>query len=313
MHTVNTNHNPRIRPRLITSTSTSTSTDTSFSEYVLFPPNLPASTTTIQHPNPFCFQSGIPLRNLVLAQGQDQAPVQGQGQTPSSNFQFQFPLAPVQPQEQEQKTEEKQGIEEGEIVRRDTAFDVSILETEEQKKKKLQKKIVKTIEAFLQENEDDTYCLSHYTLFEIDGIQSDVYIGKEDDLYYYQFVAKNIEYIENESTDNNTDFLLIEKEDFNSISDVLEHIETVKNTYTFLDFYLLSPEKKETAKLHRSFLPLSQDKICSVCYEPTLEYTTCKHPICLKCREKCIVNDRKMCPVCRSSQLRFYPTELAKL
>ena len=107
--------------------------------------------------------------------------------------------------------------------------------------------------------------------------------------------------------------MLFEKNGSDTVVDVLEHIEKVRDTYTFLDFYLLSPEKKEAARLHRAFLPMSPDKICSVCYEPTLEYTTCKHPICLKCREKCIVNERKMCPVCRSSSLRFYPMELAKL
>ena len=144
-----------------------------------------------------------------------------------------------------------------------------------------------------------------------------MYIGKESESYFYHFVSKNIEYVEDDDDDTNdrddSDFLLIDKNDFNTVVDVLEHIEKVRETYTFLDFYLLSPEKKETARNHRAFLPLSQDKLCSVCYEPTLEYTTCKHPICLKCREKCIVNDRKMCPVCRSSQLRFYPAELAKL
>ena len=287
-------------PSTSTSTSTSTNTDTPFSEYVLFPPNLPNTGTTLQNQNrnPFIFQSGIPLRNLAL------------GPAPAtSNFQFQFPLAPVQPQPQE-----REGVEEGEIVRRNTAFDKTIVETEEQKKKKLHKKLEKTIETYLEENqEDSTYCLTRYTLFEIDGIQADVYIGKEADSFFYHFVSKNIEYVEDESTGDDTDFLLIEKNDFDTVMDVLEHIEKVRETYTFLDFYLLSPEKKEVARNHRAFLPLSQDKICSVCYEPTLEYTTCKHPICLKCREKCIVNSRKMCPVCRSSQLRYYPTELAKL
>jgi hypothetical protein len=246
------------------------------------------------------FHSGIPLQNLALG------PEPGPGHRLSpAPFSFQFPLT----QEQE-----PQGIDEGEIIRRDTGFDVSILETESHKKKKMIKKLAKAIETYLEEKPDETtYCLSRYTLFEIDGIQADVYIGKESESYYYHLVSKNIEYVEDDSIEEDTDFMLLEKNDFDTVVDVLEHIEKVRDTYTFLDFYLLSPEKKEVARNHRTFLPLSQDKICSVCYEPTLEYTTCKHPICLKCREKCIVNDRKMCPVCRSSQLRYYPTELAKL
>jgi hypothetical protein len=239
------------------------------------------------------FHSGIPLHNLALEPRSTS--------TSSSNFQFSFPLI---------QEPEREGVEE----KRDTAFDVTIEETDSHKQKKLLKKLAKEIETYLEKKPDETtYCLSRYTLFEIDGIQADVYIGKEAESYFYHFVAKNIEYVEDDDDGDDTDFLLIEKNDFDTVVDVLEHIEKVRDTYTFLDFYLLSPEKKEMAKIHRSFLPLSQDKICSVCYEPTLEYTTCKHPICLKCREKCIANNRKMCPVCRSSQLRFYPTELAKL
>jgi hypothetical protein len=184
-------------------------------------------------------------------------------------------------------------------------------------KKMMLSKLSKEIESYLQEYPDDTYDLTRYTLFEIDGIQSDIFIGKEgSDTYYYHFVAKNIEYEETNEDDEDTedtDVILIEKNDFDTVLEVLRHIEKVKSTYTFLDFYLLSPKNKEIAKLHRSFLPLPPDKLCSVCYEPTIEYTMCRHPICLKCREKCITNKRKMCPVCRSTQLRLYPSELGKL
>ena len=290
----NTNPNPRIRPRIRAGDPIpNTRENAPFSEYVLFPPNTSNSTSSSSsNPRPFIFQSGIPTQNL--APGPDPS---------SSIFNFQFPLTKISIERE---------------LNRDTAFDLTIEESESHKKKKLQKKLAKTIETYLEERPEDTYCLTRYTLFEIDGVQADVYIGKEADTYYYDFVAKNIEYVEdddsnNDHIDDDTDFLLIEKHDFDTVVDVLEHIEKVRDTYTFLDFYLLSPEKKEVARNHRTFLPLPPDKICSVCYEPTLEYTTCKHPICLKCREKCIVNERKMCPICRSSPLRYYPTELAKL
>lgn len=282
-----------------TNTRTNMNTNTNpnpFSEYTLFPIS---TSTTNQIQNPFVFQSGLPALAPTTVP------------TPTiSSFQFTFPLLP-------KEDEPNQKPEEGEIQKRDTAFDVTIQETEEHKKKKIMKKLAKAIETYLEETPDDTYCLTRYTLFEIDGIQADVYIGQEAGLYYYHLVSKNIEYVEDDDDGTNdrddTDFMLLEKNDLDTVVDLLEHIEKVRDTYTFFDFYLLSPEKKEAAKLHRSFLPLPPDKTCSVCYEPTLEYTTCKHPICLKCREKCIVNERKMCPVCRSSQLRFYPTELANL
>ena len=283
--------------------STSTSTNPNpFSEYTLFP----TSTSTTNHiHNPFVFQSGLPALAPTTVP------------TPTiSSFQFTFPLLPKEdePKEDEPKPEEGEDEDKRVEAKRDTAFDVTIQESETHKKKKLHKKLAKAIEAYLEETPDNTYCISQYTLFEIDGIQADVYIGQEAESYFYHFIAKNIEYVLDDNSDeDDNDFILIEKNDFDTVVDLLEHIEKVRDTYTFLDFYLLSPEKKETVRLHRSFLPLPPDKTCSVCYEPTVEYTTCKHPICLKCREKCIVNERKMCPVCRSSQLRFYPTELAKL
>ena len=289
-------HKIKIKNMSTTRTSSNTNNPNPFSEYTLFPTNTPTTTTTTLQ-NPFIFRSGLPSMATTTI------PIPTATLPPSTPFSFQFPLSQIQ--------------EASDISQRNTAFDITILETESHKKKKMMNKLAKAIETYLEERPEDTYCLTRYTLFEIDGIQADVYIGKESESYFYHFVSKNIEYVEDDDDDTNdrddSDFLLIDKNDFNTVVDVLEHIEKVRETYTFLDFYLLSPEKKETARNHRAFLPLSQDKLCSVCYEPTLEYTTCKHPICLKCREKCIVNDRKMCPVCRSSQLRFYPAELAKL
>jgi hypothetical protein len=69
-----------------------------------------------------------------------------------------------------------------------------IQETEKEIQKKMMlSNLSKEIESYLQEYPDDTYDLTRYTLFEIDGIQSDIFIGKEgSDSYYYHFIAKNI-------------------------------------------------------------------------------------------------------------------------
>jgi hypothetical protein len=87
----------------------------------------------------------------------------------------------------------------------------------------------------------------------------------------------------------------------------LEDIKYVEINYKLLDYYLLSPENMEEAIAQREFMPIEQDKIWVVCHELTVEYTTCKHSICLKCREKCIVNGNKTCPMCRTSSLCIYP------
>ena len=95
-----------------------------------------------------------------------------------------------------------------------------------------------------------------------------------------------------------------------TVFSLLENIKKVENTYKLLDYYLLSPEKMLEAKAQRAFIPIHPDKVCSVCYELTLEYTTCKHSICLKCRDKCIVQGKRRCPICRGSDLSIYPNTL---
>lgn len=184
---------------------------------------------------------------------------------------------------------------------------------EEIQEKILYLKLATEIETFLLENNIKMYHLNKYTYFEIDGIQADVYISRNmDTTYYYRIISKNIEYEYNSSEEeNDIDFILYVKENLENLLEVLKDIKKVETTYKFLDFYLLSPEKMEQAKLHRAFFPLLPDKMCSVCYEPTLEYTTCHHGICLKCREKCIVKQNKYCPICRKNELQYYPYELA--
>jgi hypothetical protein len=183
-------------------------------------------------------------------------------------------------------------------------------EMKEMKERTIYIELARKINDYLQEN-DKMYNLTKYTLFEIDGIQANIYISRNTyGLYYYRIISKNIEYDE-ANDEEDVDFVLYEKEEFTTVGDLLKDIKEVESNYKFMDFYLLSPEKMEKAKLHRFFLPLPADKICSVCYEPTLEYTTCKHAICLKCREKCILKQTKNCPICRKAELRYYPYELA--
>jgi hypothetical protein len=195
----------------------------------------------------------------------------------------------------------------------------SIFEIQKEKEEEIQEKILylklaTEIETFLLEDAK-MYNLTKYTYFEIDGIQANIYIYRNmDTTYGYHIISKNIEYEYNSSEEeNDVDFILYEKEDFDNIPELLKHIKMIESTHTFLDFYLLPPEKMEKAKLHRTLFPLPSDKMCSVCYEPTLEYTTCHHGICLKCREKCILKKNKYCPICRKSELRYYPHELSLL
>lgn len=192
-------------------------------------------------------------------------------------------------------------------------YQISPEEIDKIKKKQVYVRLSMAIEKYLQDNKEDSYHLTKYTLLQIDEVQVEVYIYYDyhDDphSYYYKIYAKNIEY----EPDTNTiekDFLVYESANFTNAFSLLEQLKMVETTYKLLDYYLLSPEKMEEAKAQREFIPLSQDKVCSVCYELTMEYTTCKHSICLKCRDKCIVQGKTRCPICRGSDLNIYPNTL---
>lgn len=187
------------------------------------------------------------------------------------------------------------------------------------KKKKAMYILSNIIEKSFQKNPNKMYNLTKYTLFEIDEIKADIYIAIDEETkdniipsYYYKIISKNIYEIDDDASeeeeDKTKDLVIYDNYGFDTIISVLEDIDFVKKHYKILDYYLLSPENMEEAIAQREFNPISQDKICTVCYEPTIEYTTCKHSICLKCREKCIVQGNKLCPICRNSDLCIYPT-----
>jgi len=198
-------------------------------------------------------------------------------------------------------------------------FKITKEELENIKKKKTMNILAKHIDNYLKKKPNKLYNLTLYTLFSIDEIQADIYISNETDAnnvskYFYKIISRNIYYEELDedetsisSDERNTDLVIYDNYGFETILDLLVDIKYVEENYKLLDYYLLSPESMEEALAQREFMPIHKDKICTVCYEPTREYTTCKHSICLKCREKCIVQDNKMCPICRTSDLRVYP------
>ena len=196
-------------------------------------------------------------------------------------------------------------------------FKITKEEIENIQNKKTINILSRIIDKELKKNPNKMYNLTKRTLFEIDEIQAEIYVSVEMNdnglsSYFYKIVSKNIYYeedddIDSDLDDKNKDLVIYDNYGFDTIISLLEDIKYVKKTYKILDYYLLSPESMEEAIAQREFMPISQDKICTVCYEPTIEYTTCKHSICLKCRDKCIVQGKKTCPICRNSDLCMYP------
>lgn len=192
-------------------------------------------------------------------------------------------------------------------------YQLSTEELEKIKKKQLYTKLAICVEKYLEKNRHDSYHLTKYTLYKIDEVEAEtyVYFDQHDDasyVYYYKIISKNIQYENDESLEK--DVLIYESSSFSNVFSLLEHLKKVEETYKFLDYYLLSPEKMEEAVTQRAFFPLHSDKVCCVCYELTVEYTKCKHSICMKCRDKCIVQGKTRCPICRGSDLNIYPSTL---
>jgi len=159
---------------------------------------------------------------------------------------------------------------------------------------------------------------------EIDGIPVDIFIIKKKISYNYKYNCKiiiknSLIFLNNDADVDDEDeedkdeeiegVILFERTAYTDIRTLLEDIEVFK-TYKFIDHKLLYPEDMEYIIMQRSFFPIPVDKNCSVCYEPTNEYTVCKHPICFRCRYSCIVSKNVTCPICRKGKLERFPDEL---
>ena len=189
---------------------------------------------------------------------------------------------------------------------------------EEKKEDNICLQFMESIENKFKSRDYKYIYISHYTSFKIDGIDIDICIEKNNNIYKYTMESIYIETrdcgsdyeSDDESDDESDNLIVLEREDFKTVLDLLIDIKVVINSYHFLDHRLLSPDEMMYAKLQRSFFPLSKDNECSVCYECTTEYSLCYHPICFQCRAKCIKKNNKLCPVCRKKNLKQFPRRL---
>jgi hypothetical protein len=201
-------------------------------------------------------------------------------------------------------------------------LDEEKLDEEEKRKKELdeEKNRIATFAKAIEDQlslariTDDTIIkITHHTILIIDDVPVEIFVAKEDGNKYSYYITNNKimssdESSSDESQDNDIKFL--EKEDISTLVELLTHLEEVKKTYRFLEHKLVSPTEYEFAKNQRLFFPIPSDKCCSVCYDPTIEYTMCNHPICFKCRIKCIFSDKDACPLCRETNLCIFPDVL---
>ena len=182
------------------------------------------------------------------------------------------------------------------------------------------------IESFIQKNHNDDcyfYDLVEFGNIEIDGIPVSIRIFPitMDDYdtirYMYtigiEFLKYDISGYHEDDDEAIDDVLLYTSNHFENVKTTLRDLEKVIRTYTFTDFFLLSPIEKKSVFLQRAFLFSFSKQLCCICKNPTIEYTTCKHPICFHCRYDCLSIDNNMCPVCKDGKLNIYPYLFKKM
>lgn len=163
----------------------------------------------------------------------------------------------------------------------------------------------------LEENWNYTN-ITEYTYMVIDGILVNIFIGKEKNknTFRYHITFPSYYITSDDTKQEDRDIYCYRKDGCKDVRSIVEDIEEVKTYYKFMEHELLSPEQLKYAKMQRTYFPMPLDKKCSVCYESTCQYTVCNHLICFRCRYKCIDSGNFMCPICRDSELRFFPSEL---
>lgn len=96
------------------------------------------------------------------------------------------------------------------------------------------------------------------------------------------------------------------------IDGIAKELQRVHSTIPMLKFDRYSgnfkdPERLELVQcIRNAFLIENEPNIttridmCSICQEPTMTHTKCKHYICVPCADESIANSYKDCPICRS-------------
>ena len=90
---------------------------------------------------------------------------------------------------------------------------------------------------------------------------------------------------------------------YKSIDKIVQLIHEITTTYKIINGDLLSKTDYNDVKTEEIIIPYNEDEVCCVCLEHTTDNTTCGHFICFSCRDKCIIQKKKDCPICRTKNV----------
>jgi len=141
----------------------------------------------------------------------------------------------------------------------------------------------------------------HLRPVKIDGIYCYVVIHSKYKIVNFESINIKCLVTKNNRKRKQTYSLLYVK--YKSIEQALHKIENIVATYKVYNGDLVSPESYIQLKLEESIIPYSDEQVCSICNDNTMDITLCKHYICFHCREQCVLTNNMNCPVCRNEEI----------
>jgi hypothetical protein len=86
---------------------------------------------------------------------------------------------------------------------------------------------------------------------------------------------------------------------YSSIKKAVLHVQRIHSSYRLINGDLVSSTNYNDMKLEECIIPYSVHEVCCVCLDNTTDTTCCGHYICFACRDKCCIQKKTNCPICR--------------
>lgn len=88
---------------------------------------------------------------------------------------------------------------------------------------------------------------------------------------------------------------------FTTIRKAVENVNKIYSTYKQKNGDIMSAENYNNMVLEEAVIPYSSSEVCCICFENTTDTTECGHYICFVCRDKCCIQEKLNCPICRKA------------
>jgi hypothetical protein len=138
----------------------------------------------------------------------------------------------------------------------------------------------------------------HFRPYRIDGVYCYIVLYLEKKILTIESI--NIKCYFNDI--HSVPYVLYHKK-YKSIEKIVQLIHEVTTTYKIINGDLLCKTDYNDIKIEEKMIPYKEDEICCVCLEHTTDNTTCGHFICFSCRDKCIIQKKRDCPMCRTKNV----------